>query len=75
MLLSVIHNLNNSIWNKEEWNGSIVPIKKKVDKNDCNNYRGISMLSCSNERHSKVRIGKHLSDRSREMLCHHCFRI
>jgi hypothetical protein len=51
-LVSVIHKLITSIWNKEElpeqWKESIiiVPIHKKGDKTDCNN-RGISLLSTS----------------------------
>ena len=44
-----IHKLIFSIWNKEElpveWKESIiVPIHKKADKRDCNNYRGLSLL-------------------------------
>jgi hypothetical protein len=50
ILLSAIHKLINSIWNKEElsdqWKESIiVPIHKKGVKIDCNNYRGIYLLS------------------------------
>jgi hypothetical protein len=49
-LCSEIHRLICSIWNKEklpqQWKeSSIVPVYKKGDKTDCNNYRGISLLS------------------------------
>ena len=45
-----IHKIITSVWNKEElpeeWKESIVvPIYKKGDKRDCNNYRGISFMS------------------------------
>jgi hypothetical protein len=47
---SEIHRLICCIWNNEElpqqWKESIiVPIYKKGDNTDCNNYRGISLLS------------------------------
>jgi hypothetical protein len=50
MLLSEIHKLVNLVYNKEElpdqWRKSIiVAYDKKGDKTDCNNYRGISLLS------------------------------
>jgi hypothetical protein len=52
ILLSAIHKLINSVWTKEElpdqWKESItVPVHKKGDKPDYNNYHGISLLSTS----------------------------
>jgi hypothetical protein len=49
-LYSEIHRLICCMWNKEElpqqWKESIiVPIYKKSDRTDCNNYGGISLLS------------------------------
>jgi hypothetical protein len=46
-LLSAIHKLINSVWNKEElpdqWKEPIiVPVHKKGDNTDCNNHRGIA---------------------------------
>jgi hypothetical protein len=63
ILLSVIRKLINSIWNKEElsdqWKGSIfVPVHKMGAKTDCNNYRGISVLSTSNEIVSNILLSK-----------------
>jgi hypothetical protein len=51
-LLSVIHKLINSVWNKEElpdkWKEStILPIHKHDDKTDSNNYFGTSLVSTS----------------------------
>jgi hypothetical protein len=49
ILLSAIHKLINSVSNKEElpdqWEESIIlPVHKKGNTIDCNNYRGISLL-------------------------------
>jgi len=49
-ICSEIHELINSIWNKEElpekWKELInVPLHKKGDKTQCSNYRGISLSS------------------------------
>jgi hypothetical protein len=52
ILRSTIHKLINSVWKKEElpdqWKESIiVPVHKKGDKTESNNYHGISLLSTS----------------------------
>jgi hypothetical protein len=52
ILLSAIHKLINPVRNKGElpdrWKEPIiVPVHKKGDKTECNNYRGISQLSTS----------------------------
>jgi hypothetical protein len=51
-ICSELHKLINCIWNKEElpeqWMESIiVPIYKKVDKTDCSNCHGLSLLSAA----------------------------
>jgi hypothetical protein len=51
-LCSEIQKLIKLIWNKKElphqWKEStVVPIHRKVDKTNCSNYRGISLLSTS----------------------------
>jgi hypothetical protein len=62
-LLSVFHKLINSVWNKEElpdhWMESIiVPIHKKSDKTDCNNYHRISLLSTSYKILSNIHLSR-----------------
>jgi hypothetical protein len=58
-----IHKLIIAISNKEklpeEWKESIiVPIHKKRDKTDCNNYRGISLLPTTYKILSNILLSK-----------------
>jgi hypothetical protein len=62
-LCSEIHRLICSIWNKEElpqqWKESTgIPIHKKGDKTDCNNYRGISLLSTAYKISSNILLAR-----------------
>ena len=58
-----IHKLIISIWNKEELpdeykESIIVPIYKKGDKTDCNNYRGMSLLPTTYKVLSKILLSR-----------------
>ena len=58
-----IHKMITSIWKKEklpeEWNESIiVHIHKKGDKTDCNNCRGISLLSTTYKNLSSILMSR-----------------
>ena len=72
-----IHKYITSIWKKEklpeEWKESIiVPIHKKVDKTDCNNYRGISLLPTTRKILSHIllsRIIPYAKEISRDHQC------
>jgi hypothetical protein len=62
-LYSKIQRLICSVWNKEElpqqWKESIiVPIYKKGDKPDCNNYRVISLLSSAHKILGNILLAK-----------------
>jgi hypothetical protein len=63
ILLSAFYKLIKSVWNKEElpdqWKESvIVPVHKKGVKTDCNNYRGISLLSTAYKMLSNVLLSR-----------------
>jgi hypothetical protein len=69
-ILSAINKLINFVWNKQElpdqWKESIiVPVHKKGKKTDCNNYRGISLLSTSYKILSNIllsRLGTYINE-------------
>jgi hypothetical protein len=60
ILLSAIHKLINSAWKKEElpdqWKE--YQLAKKGDKTDCNNHRGISLLSTSYKTLSNILLSR-----------------
>ena len=70
-----IYKLIISIWKKErmpeEWKESIiVPIYKKGDKTDCNNYRGISLLPTTYKISSNILLSR-LSPYTEEIIGDH----
>jgi hypothetical protein len=61
--ISKIHKLLNSVWNKKElpdhWKESItVPVHKKSNRTECNNYCGISLLSTSYKISSTILLSR-----------------
>jgi hypothetical protein len=77
ILQCVIHKLINSVWNKEElpdqWKESIIiSVHRKGDKTDCNNYRGISLLSTSHKILSNIllsRLGPYIDEIIGDLQC------
>lgn len=66
ILLQALHTIFNNVFNSgcfpEEWSKAVmVPVFKKGDKNDPNNYRGISLLSCMAKLFTSV-LNKRLVD-------------
>src|SRR5215831_10162697 len=76
-LCCAIHKLIISIWNKEElpeeWKESIiVPIYKKGDKADCNNYRGISLLPTTYKIMSNILLSRLIPYAEEIIVDHQC---
>jgi hypothetical protein len=66
----------NYVWNKEElpdWKESIiVPVHRKDDKTDCNNYRGITLLWTSYKMLSNIlfsRLSPYIDDFIGDLQC------
>jgi hypothetical protein len=76
-ICSEIHKLINSLWEKEEfpeqWKESIiVPIYKKGDKIECNNYRGISPLSTTYKILSDILLSRLIPHAEKIIGDHQC---
>ena len=70
--LSVLHMLCQRIWTTEsfpdEWKKAIiVPIYKKKEKTDCNNYRGVSLLCHCSKVFTRILLER-LRRRTEEVL-------
>jgi hypothetical protein len=75
-LRSEIHKLIKLTWNTEElphqWKKSVVRIHKKGDKTDCNNYRGVSLLSTSYKILSYILLSRLTPDADEIIGDHQC---
>ena len=72
-LIQLIYELTKDVWRQEvmpkEWTMTIIcPIHKKGDKTDCQNYRGISLLSVIYKVFAKI-LAKRLSPYTGEIIC------
>jgi hypothetical protein len=72
-----IRKLIIAIWNKEElpeeWKKSvIVPIRKKGDKTECNNYRGVSLLPTTYKILSNILLSRLIPYAEEIMGYHQC---
>ena len=72
-----IHKLILAIWNREElpeeWKESvIVPLHKKGDKTECNNYRGISLLPTTYKTLSNILLSRLIPYAEEIMGDHQC---
>jgi len=76
-ICSAIHKLIIPIWNKEElseeWKESItVPIYKKGDKTDCNNYKGLSLWPTTYKFFSNILLSRLIAYAEEVIQNHQC---
>jgi len=72
-----IHKLITSIWKKDKlpelWKKSIiVPVHKKGNKADCNNYRGISLLPATYKMLSNILLSRLIPNAKEIIGDHQC---
>ena len=71
-LIQLIYELIQHVWRQEvmpkEWTVTIIcPLHKKGDKTDCQNYRGISLLSVIYKVFAKI-LAKRLSPYAEQII-------
>jgi sorting nexin-29 len=76
-LLSELHKLINSIWNREQFPEQwkeyiIILVYKKGDRIDCSNYQGVSLLSASYNMLSNILLSRLSPYLDETFGNHHC---